>query len=308
MAMPGLIASVDREAVPTDGIPFDTQRTTGEKVDCALCGRHRNHFKGFVVTFADGSKAIVGRNCGETQLFDKGAWAEMAARAERRKQSVLYEARSAPTIAAIDELIPVLRRCMTAVQPIDQLLSSVADELSDLFQGLSSAAKRDGELARNVAKKVSVVGKDGKLREVEDHRRKVFATIPTPLPFESKGLAAPLLKIKRGLETVRALLDQDGITLIQQSEAFRVLRTLGQDLREAQAEAEKARRFLSPDFWEAVAKWGRSDIFREGNYRVSGSVIRHSDKDHVFGEVRLPPAGSYRLDAFVQARAKWPRL
>lgn len=308
MSLPDLSPSVDRDVVPLDGVPFDTKRTTGEKVDCALCGRHRNHFKGFVVTFADGRKAIIGINCGEQQLFDKGAWAEMAASAERRKMVALYNARSAPAVAAIDKLLPILDRCGREVAPIDELLSNVASELPDLYRGMSEAAKREGNLTRIVEQKATVIGRDGKQREVTDRRSKIFVALPTVAPFENGGLKGRITKIVRGVERIRSTLDQEGLTLAQQGEAFRALRSFRQDLQYAQSEAEKARRLLSMSFWEAVAKWGQTDYYREGNFRVARSTVRQSDKEYIYGEVRVPPADQYTLEAFVTAREMWPGL
>ena len=308
MSLPDLSPIIDPHAVPVLGIPFDTKSTTGEKVDCALCGRHRNHFKGFVVTFDDGRKGIIGRNCGETQLFDQGAWKEMAASSERRKRKALYEARSAPTIAAIGKLIPFLNRCSDEVSVIDYFLSEVAKELPELYAGMNEAARSEGEMSRFERRLIPFVGRDGTMREKEDTQRKVFARLPTVTPFEKGGLADAIAAIHRGLEMVRSKLDQDEVTLAQQSEAFQALRSLGRDFRELETAAERARGFFSDTFWDGVTKWGRADKYREGNYRLVRRSIRHSDKDHIFGEVRLPPEDAYALSAFTVVIDMWPRL
>jgi hypothetical protein len=308
MALGGLSSRVEPDAVPIEGTPFDTQRTTGEKVDCALCGRHRNHFRGFVVTFADGRKAIIGRNCGEAQLFDQGAWAEMAARSERRKMVALYEVRAAPSLAKIDTLLPVLNRCEDEVAPIHELFSLVDDQLPALSRGIRAATKRNGELSREVVKTITVAGRDGNQRQVEDWQVKVFAVLPTLTPFNPGGLGGLVAKIRRALERVRLELEQEGLTLMQQGAAFQKLRTLGRDLRDAQSEAEKARLFLTPAFWENISKWANADQMRRGNYRVNRSVIRHSDSEYHFGEVRLPPSDRYTLASFSKAERMWPKL
>lgn len=308
-SLPGLADRIEREAVPKEGTPFNTQRTTGEKVDCALCGRQRNNFRGFVVTFVDGRRAIIGRDCGEKQLFDKGAWAEMAASAERRKVAALYAVRSAPTIAAIDKLLPVLDRCEDEVAFIGDFLRHVSDRLPGLGTALAAAASRDGTLSRPVESLITVAGHDGKEHQVTRSSTKVFAKLSTIAPFAPRGLAGLIAKIRRGLERAHSILGQEDVTLAQQGEAFQMLRTLRRDLRDAQAEAEKARHLLLPTFWENVAKWGRADPQRKGNYRlVRGEIIRHSDADFVFGELSLPDSRKYQLFSFGIALDMWPKL
>jgi hypothetical protein len=308
MALDGLSSRVECDALPVEGTPFDTQRTTGEKVDCALCGRRKNHFKGFVVTFADGRKAIIGRNCGEAQLFDQGAWAEMAAKSERRKMAALYDVRAAPTIAKVDALLSTLSRCEEEVAPIAELFTLVDDQLPALAGGIRDALKRNGELSREVLKTITVAGRDGNQRQVEDWQMKVYATLPTLAPFNSGGLGGLVAKIRRALEKVRLELEQEGLTLVQQGAAFQKLRTLGRDLRDAQIEAEKARLFLTSKFWEKVVKWGNANQGRRGNYRINRSTIRHSDSDYLFGEVKLPSPEQYMLDSFSTAERMWPKL
>jgi hypothetical protein len=306
--LPGLASEIEAEAVPSEGVPYDTKKTTGERVDCALCKRRNNHFKGFVVTFEDGRRATIGIVCAEENLFATGAWDEMVAKAERRKQAVLYEERLAPTLAKIDELMPILVRCEGTASIIDTLIGELHFELPDLYSGIIHAAMKDRALKRDVARKVTVIGVDGIQREVNQYSNRTFAVIPSRRPFENTGLRGPIRSVSKALIKVKALLSDENVTLIQQAEAFRKLRNLRRDLSEAYRDCRDCEEFLSMTFWDDVCKWGRADEHREGNYRIKKRLVRHSDAEGVFGQVEIPDPKGYNLTCFVEADQIWPNL
>lgn len=307
-SLAGLSAEIEAEAIPSDGIPYDTKKTTGEKVDCALCKRRSNHHKGFVVTFEDGRRATIGIDCAEENLFASGAWEEMVAKAERRKQEVLYQERSAPTLARIDELLPILGRCEEAAKIVDSLVRELQFELPDLYEGINYAAMRDKRLKRDVARKITVIGIDGIERQVDDYYNKIFAVIPSRRPFEKGGLLGPVRAVSKSLIRVRSMLSEEGVTLVQQAEAFRRLRNLRRDLSEAYGECRDCEDFFSMNFWEDVCRWGRADEYREGNYRIKKRLVRHSDSEGVFGELEIQHPKNYTLTCFVEADQIWPNL
>ena len=310
-SVPGLSSRVEADAIPKSGVPFDTTKTTGVKVDCALCGRARNHNRGFVVTIEDDRRAIIGRNCGEEHLFAKGAWEDMAAASERRKYQVLYAARSAPTIAAIDRLIPLLHACQRGVATLDQFASLIGDELPELYDGIAGSAKHGGQLIRHIEKKVPQIGRDGELREGWTTERRAYVTVATIGPFVPGGIGVKLGQLSKSLQRVRALLDREGVTLQEQGAAFQSLRSLSQDFRQVQDDAEKAKAFLSHSLWEKVAKWAQADPDREGNYRLKQRggrwILRHSEGDELIGEAEIPTESDLDLSALAAVRSEWPR-
>lgn len=299
-ALPDLSARVSREAVPVSGIPFDTKNTTGQKVDCALCGRKENHFRGFVVSFEDGCRAVIGRDCGERELFDQGAWKAMEAHSEQRMRQALHEARAAPAIDAIDKLSLLFDRCEASMKVLSVFLAEVSNALPELHDALTGQPGRGGELVRY------------------DPARRVYATIPTLAPFKREKFGGALLRVRQGVQRAQKMLHQQaGLSLVQQAEAFRLLRTCERLFQDLHADAKSGMVYLTHPFWKGVAKWANAhparveQPSRYGTYHVSHRFIRYDDGFDDGGatvEIALPGTLAYSLEPFEAAVASWPRL
>jgi hypothetical protein len=289
-ALPDLVARVGRDALPVSGIPFDTKQTIGRKVDCALCGRMANHYRGFVVTFENDSRAIIGKDCGERDLFDQGAWKAMEVAADRRQRQALYTARSAPTIEAVERLLPLLDLCEATLVVLTAFLARVSNELPELYQAVTGAYGKGGELV------------------LYNPNRRLYVTIPTFAPFKREAFGGLLARVRQGLQRACKMLDQqEGITLAEQEEAFRLIRESERHFQNVHANANAASAFATQAFWKGVAKWVNAGFYEVDLYQVSRTVIRCDDEDDP-DEVPLPDPAAYTMNPFEAVRAAWPRL
>lgn len=308
MALSGLSPRVDEAAVPVSGTPYDTRDTTRAKVDCALCGHSRNHNLGFVVNFADGRRALIGIECAENSLFHPGAWAEMKAKSNRDQAQAVFDARAAPALKALEGLLPIVRSCVASVDVLEQLIADVCAELPDLYHGMAASARRDGVMVRTRMGMKIVTDRQGAPREVPTEIETEYARLPSVLPFTKDGLRRPVKKVLEGLEAAATGFKDPNLTLQQQQQLASRLRQLSNDLNAAHRDAQSCRGFFDMSLWEAIAKWGRGDPNRRGNYRLSRRTVRHSDINEDFGEVEIPTVEHYDLSPFSKALDAWPVL
>jgi hypothetical protein len=306
-AVAGLLARVSKDAEPTSAVDYNTRRSVGRKVDCAACGHVRNHYRGFLVSFADGSRALIGIECGEREFFSGGAWARLSTELERRKEAALYERRAAPTVVALNAILRMIDDWAEHASRADQFLLDFRKLFPELWIGLSRAAHRDGRLVREIRKQVSEPGRDGQLVERTIYIDEAIATLPCPDALTDRRATLRLTRLGRELSSACRSLETER-AVKKQAEAFAVLRKARTSVIEAQTVYGLTLSQLSPEIWMKVATWARTDPGRQRNYRCNQRRFWRSDAIGADRELRLVATDTFPRSPADAILAAWPQI
>ena len=286
---------------------YDTQRSTGRKVSCAACGHSRNHYHGFLVEFVDSSIALVGIECGE-RYFGRGAWNALVARHEHAKRVALYSARSAPAIAKLAQILPLVAAWAESLAPFDDFLDELWTELPSLMGDLKVAAKSGATMTREVAVKVQKQDAQGRAVERTEWQLRRFGSLPAAELLIGNTLTASLSEAQRLLQQAAAALEREEPTLTAQQAAFGLINKARGLLQGASQNHERASDLLNPELWTTVCKWANADPLRQGNYRFKRGKLKQSDASYDYGSVVVPAKIELPPSPWKEITSLWPHL
>lgn len=304
----GLSTRIERDATPASAIEYNTRNTTGAKVDCAACGHVRNHYRGFVVSFADGRRALVGIECGEKDFFGPGAWEALSNRLAQQKRAVLYSHRSAPAVASIDNLVVLINEFRQNALVIEDFLSKIEEAFPDLWRGLVGAARTSASLMRDVRLPETDDNPSGFPERQPRYSQVVVVTFPCRELLTTSPLSARADFIIKQVQRVRSVLADQDATLPAQAKAFSTLRQLKSEMDDMIDMYERGRGFLAEDFWIKAAQWARADPHRDGNYKCKHGRLRWTSSEYEDESVPIPGAQTAPPAVRKQINDTWPSL
>lgn len=304
-AIPDLLERVVPTATPSHAIDYNTKLTIGRKIDCAACGHKRNHYKGFLVTFQNGDRALVGIECGEKEFFGPGAWERMANQLDQQKRAVLYEKRSAPAAAALERVLIHLATLSAVAHQVDELLSDFAAEFPELWEGFENATKREGKLIQTTVRAKDIVERSGLGREVRTVEEVVIAQLPCSEIIGAQTMSGRISLVSTRVRLIQKSLTGASVTMVQQAQAFNDIRQCRVQLDEVLRLYDRSLGYFAWGFWEGVAKWGRTAPKRAGNYKCKNGRFRLVADTAEEGYLKLPstPMPSASRQAII---SDWP--
>lgn len=305
---PGLIAQVPVDAKIVGGIGYNTKHTLGRKIPCRACPQRQPHYRGFLVELEDGSRGIVGIDCGERYFFEGGQWERMVAAHERRKEMVLYQERSAGTVEKLDAIIPLIRRWAEDAAEFDGLIHQLDEHFPDVVEQLAAVARQGGVLSRPVQVETPYRDRKGNEAIRKSWVQQNIAALPARWLFAGPSLSGELGRVHIALTDAAEKLRHGEQTLAVRAGAFADIRKANVRLRELHEAHAEALRFFEPKFVDVVAKWARSNRVGEGNLRFKRGRLQASDEDYLYGAVSIPERSALPISPWPSVAPGWPRL
>lgn len=304
----GLLEHIPTSATIIRGTSYNTKVTTGKMVHCRACPQKQMHYRGFVVETDEGSKALVGIDCGERHFFENGVWQQLIAASERQKTFALYQERSAGTVEKLRALIPDLRHWATDAARLEALVHELDDVFPDVWSALAEAARGDGTLMRLVEIETPYKDRAGNDRSRKSWERQRVANLPAPWLFSGPSLARELARLCITLAAVADKLEHGEQTLSVRAGAFADIRKARARLRELDELHKQALAFFHHDFIDSVAKWVRYNHFGQGTLRFKRGRLHASSEADDFGSLAIPPPAELPTSPWAPIAAQWPRL
>lgn len=298
----GLLSRVSADMIPVAAVEYNTKLTSGDKVDCAACGHPQNHYKGFLLTFESGERTTVGNECGKRDFFRAGTWGKLLSQHERNKKAALYEARQLPVVEAIRATRVKVEDWSKRAVPLAEFLQDFRTLFPNLSEKLHGSRKNDRKLTRITSRTVLTLNAGGERNMYEEE---LVASLPCPEAFAPGFPNKQFRTIYSGLDHAEVVIGQESTSHPKLESAYASLRRLKGEVRDLHVFYDRARALSNPELWKAIAKWGRTDPTRAGNYQWNGKKFRYSDAEYIY---EIQPLKPHEVPAVAlgDILAEWP--
>lgn len=324
----------ETDHVPVIEFAYDLTPPRGDKrpfVRCAHC-KYPNHWRGYVMRCADGTRFLVGKDCGAKIYGADFNLVERDFRVQRTRQAYLrrLDRVRAAFPAALCGVVEIARS--KALGQYEAVNRDLRNGMSDLFRQLSQVVKfREGVLyveervrdyaaeerraerqkdAADEIDKLTVtrrkaLRKAGLLPKNDD--RPIYRTVEKPAGrlagdgFFNAGGAFPardLTKCHNRLKTVFHELHglpSESFTTRRLQQVFHTLRESMAEIEGILAALEAVNRFFYPGNLKTVAAWASRTAECGGDYQASGNAIIRCRSVAIGGDLMIAAPAGYRV-------------
>lgn len=287
----GLVERIPEGVIPEKPLnSYDTKLSSdGEKMNCAQCGHRRNHYRGITVLLSDGSKALVGRNCGEKD-FGRDIWGQLESDLEYRQNLVFYEARIKPYEQELSSILDGLEVWLEVAEVVDNFFTKLRKAMPNLYKALRRDAWASGELtyARTVRK--TVVGRDGEPQTRNEEVIERLGPVPAATYFRNKPLRTRLFaagrQIKEVLDRIDKTKGQNGLNEMRSVSRERV--EIRREFRDIRDQHHSCFEILDLENRQRVVNWANAGLDDVGKMQSSHSQLIERDDYNSIPIVNFP--------------------
>jgi len=287
-ALPDLLAALRAgDEVPELEFEYDTRGTGVGMVRCRHCKKHAaNHNVGFVLRYQDGSRILVGKNCGEKEYGQAFTYRAKHFRSAMKRSELLR--RKLGLVAVRKELVAVLDDIKAYEGWLIYRESKRAfwQGMNHLLDLVTSVLRRDGVLT------VERTHRDTEAEALFWTRNRkvsppILRTIATDIGVlaggdffrggETPERVVPALT-QRMINAAFSIEEKDRNTDLEV--AFRAMEGIVTEMREQADRIAAMKNALSEDNLTTLGRWLKAE--GHGNYRVlNGKFYRHDGAGNV---------------------------
>lgn len=325
----------DGKEMPQFEATYDTKLTTGRRVRCRACKKKaHNHSKGFVLRYGDGSRILVGGDCGRRRFGQKD-WVMGERALLQRIELAQYLGRKKATLRAAPAFRDWLERLTSEpaltqyVNLRDYLRTNMRELLGLLSHELSATQGRELRYPARVRDRTA---EDAELNAHEERRQRAERdgrTAPPPMKrptiyktemrhlgvlsgaeFFMESVPRPYVEIEKAVKRlIPALGELEGLTTTNQLKAF--YKSLNDYLVEIEIQLGRVSTLptsLSLQNFALIARWSErlAEPLKTGRIEFNGAQLMLRGTDAVGADAALSAVQDFNppdLQPLIEFRA-----